>query len=317
MQTSRLVAGSLAALALALIVLASVIGSRAGTSQAADPGIDDMSIDMDPSGAPANDKGTTGSNGVVGSIETCARVNENGTLDADEDSADTLLIDITAKGIGPSSPVVSFGATLVFPDTLVKVVSSDVTGQLLSAFPGSSAGDASEALPGTVSPWTAAGFDAAVETFESGDGPLVRIGIESATTSAGLGDLTLTGAGILTLDDGSYAPTTLGAAKVAVNRSCPGAGGALKGDTDCNDVVNSVDALRILRFVAGLNPNLPQGCDPIGAGFQAAPISAGNGALKGDMDCNDVVNSVDALRVLRFVAGLNPGLPQDCDPIGS
>src|SRR3990172_5725606 len=135
MKTSRLLVGSLAVLALAIIVLASVIGSQAGTSQAADPGIDDMSIDMDPSGTPANDKGTTGSNGVVGSIETCARIDENDIQDGDEDLVDTLLIDITAKGIGPSDPMISFGTTLNFPDTLVKVVSKNVTNQLLSAAP--------------------------------------------------------------------------------------------------------------------------------------------------------------------------------------
>jgi hypothetical protein len=276
-----------------------------------------MSIDMDPSGTPANDKGTTGSNGVVGSIETCARVNENGTLDADEDSTDTLLIDITAKGIGPSSPVISFGATLDFPDTLVKVASNDVTGQLLSAFPGSAAGDASQAVPDTLTPYSVAGFDTAVETFESGDGPLARIGIESVTTSAGLGDLTLSGSGILTLDDGAYAPATLGAATVAVNRSCPGVGGDIKGDMNCSDDVTSVDALLILRFVAGLSVNLPQGCDPIGQpAFQAVAVPAGDGVLKGDMDCNGGVTSLDALRILRFVAVLDPNLPAGCDPIG-
>jgi hypothetical protein len=81
--------------------------------------------------------------------------------------------------------------------------------------------------------------------------------------------------------------------------------------------VGSVDALRILRFVAGLDPNLPPDCGPIGLGFEAAPIPAGNDAIKGDMDCNGSVNSVDALRILRFVAGLDPNLPGGCQSIGS
>jgi hypothetical protein len=305
--------GTLAVLALTIAVAVWLAVSPGGTTQAADPGIDDMSIDMNPLGDPANDKGT-GSDGVIGSIETCARINDNGTLDADEDEIDTLLIDITATGIGASSPMISWGATIEFPDTLVQVVSHDVTGQLVGAFPGSAPVDASQAVPDTISPYSAAGSDTEVGTFESGAGPLARIGIEGITSSATIGDLTLSDAGILSPGDQSYAPATLGAAQVALNRSCPGPGG-VKGDMDCNFEVNAVDALRILRKVAGLDPNLPPGCDPIGPAAQsAAAIPAGNGDIKGDVDCNDQVNAVDALRILRKVAGLNPNLPPDCPP---
>ncbi len=76
---------------------------------------------------------------------------------------------------------------------------------------------------------------------------------------------------------------------------------------DCNGDVDAVDALRILRHAAGLNPNLPQGCDPIGPA-DASP--------KGDMDCNGDVDAVDALRILRHAAGLNPNLPPGCPAIG-
>jgi len=37
-----------------------------------------------------------------------------------------------------------------------------------------------------------------------------------------------------------------------------------QGDIDCNGTVDAVDALRILRYVAGLDPNVPAGCPPIG-----------------------------------------------------
>jgi hypothetical protein len=36
------------------------------------------------------------------------------------------------------------------------------------------------------------------------------------------------------------------------------------GDADCSSVANSVDALRILRYVASLPPNSPAGCEAIG-----------------------------------------------------
>ena len=78
---------------------------------------------------------------------------------------------------------------------------------------------------------------------------------------------------------------------------------------------DAVDALRILRAVAGLDPNLPAGCDPI---VVPAGVSlAGDGGVKGDMDCDGDVDAVDALRVLRSVAGLDPNLPTGCPPIGA
>jgi hypothetical protein len=35
------------------------------------------------------------------------------------------------------------------------------------------------------------------------------------------------------------------------------------GDVDCDAAVNSVDALKILRYVVGLTVSQPQGCSPI------------------------------------------------------
>jgi glutamyl endopeptidase len=39
--------------------------------------------------------------------------------------------------------------------------------------------------------------------------------------------------------------------------------------------------------------------------------------LHGDVDCSGSVNSVDALRILRYVAGLPNTLPDNCPPIGT
>ncbi len=85
-------------------------------------------------------------------------------------------------------------------------------------------------------------------------------------------------------------------------------GTRLQGDVDCNLAVNSVDALKELRFVAGLGVSQPEGCPAIG--------SAG-GNIWGDVDCNGVVNSVDALKVLRHVAGLNVSQDEPCPNIGT
>jgi hypothetical protein len=72
---------------------------------------------------------------------------------------------------------------------------------------------------------------------------------------------------------------------------------ALTGDSDCNGAVNAVDALKVLRFVAGLGPSV---C-----------IDAT------DVDCSGAVNAVDALKILRFVAGLPNVLPQGCSGIAA
>jgi serine protease len=78
--------------------------------------------------------------------------------------------------------------------------------------------------------------------------------------------------------------------------------GGVKGDVDCNGAVDVVDALRILRYVAGLNPNLPGGCPP---------------SALADMDCNETVDAVDALLILRYVAALPVNLPAGCPPPGT
>ena len=78
--------------------------------------------------------------------------------------------------------------------------------------------------------------------------------------------------------------------------SNPPQSSTLTGDADCNQVVNAVDGLQVLRFVAGFN---------------------GSNCLQvADVDCSGAINAVDSLEILRFVAGLQQsGLPQSCPGI--
>lgn len=48
----------------------------------------------------------------------------------------------------------------------------------------------------------------------------------------------------------------------------------------------------------------------------AATPDATDSRASGDVDCNGQVDAVDALRVLRYVAGLPNSLPPGCPPIG-
>ena len=71
----------------------------------------------------------------------------------------------------------------------------------------------------------------------------------------------------------------------------------LSGDVDCSATVEAVDALSLLRHVAGLPP-------------LAACLDLG------DVDCDSGIDAVDALLVLRYVAALPVSLPPGCPPIG-
>jgi hypothetical protein len=53
-----------------------------------DGGMDEMTLDMNPGSEPANTSTS------LGSIEFCARMNENDILDADEDGIDALYVDV-------------------------------------------------------------------------------------------------------------------------------------------------------------------------------------------------------------------------------
>ncbi len=77
---------------------------------------------------------------------------------------------------------------------------------------------------------------------------------------------------------------------------------------DCSGAVNSVDGLKILRYVAGLSHSAEGSCPNIGDG---APKEWG------DVDCDGRVNSVDTLKILRYVAGLDVSQYEPCTGIGS
>jgi hypothetical protein len=69
------------------------------------------------------------------------------------------------------------------------------------------------------------------------------------------------------------------------------------GNVDCNQAINSIDALKILRFSAGLSVAQSEPCLDL-----PLPLTSGFG--HGDADCSGTVNSIDALKVLRAVASL-------------
>ena len=82
----------------------------------------------------------------------------------------------------------------------------------------------------------------------------------------------------------------------------------MQGNVDCNATVNSVDSLKLLRWVALLTVSQELGCPLIGADVAS---------FWGDVDCSGVVNSVDSLKILRYVAQLSVAQTEPCADIGT
>ena len=85
---------------------------------------------------------------------------------------------------------------------------------------------------------------------------------------------------------------------------------------DCNEKVDSVDSLKVLRYVAGLPVVQNEPCTDIGVGMPGFAAHGGQ-HLQGDVDCGGDVSSVDALKVLRYVASLPVNQTEPCTDIGA
>ena len=81
------------------------------------------------------------------------------------------------------------------------------------------------------------------------------------------------------------------------------------GNVDCNQVINSIDALKVLRFSASLSVAQSEPCTDIGQAI-------GSGFDQGDVDCSGGnPNSIDALKILRAVASLPVSQQPGCGKV--
>jgi hypothetical protein len=88
-------------------------------------------------------------------------------------------------------------------------------------------------------------------------------------------------------------------------------------DVDCSGAVDSVDSLQQLRYVGGLPVNQTLPCPEAGSTVGITVDGAPSQRPWGDADCNGAVNAVDALQVLRHVAGLPANRPPGCPALGA
>ncbi len=89
-----------------------------------------------------------------------------------------------------------------------------------------------------------------------------------------------------------------------------------KGNLDCDDDIDVHDVLAELQYVGGSPSAQEPGCPVIGSvgGAQTAGLATG---MYGDIDCDEDVDGVDVLLILRFVAGVPADLPLDCLLLGT
>ena len=207
------------AVTLSVAVAALLLGQADGPTRASHAGgMDAMTIDMDPSATPANTATS------IGSIQSCARINENGMMDADEDGIDTLTVDVLADNIPSDAPMNVYMYHLGYSAGNVSV-QFQIIG-LLTTAPSSSVSNFSDALPHTTGSWLSFSVDDGPfpGSYESGSGFLDRLSISSeAGAVAGNYALTLSNAGH---EDGLdfYPPDAINNATVAINQPCAGGG---------------------------------------------------------------------------------------------
>jgi hypothetical protein len=92
---------------------------------------------------------------------------------------------------------------------------------------------------------------------------------------------------------------------------------AIWGDINCDDQLNNVDTLAILRSRMNF-PGYPEGvCWTRLTDVGHTVMIDGTPRVWGDVDCSEAVNAVDALKVMRHVAGLPVAQNEPCPDLGT
>lgn len=214
-----LIAPLVAAIAVIALLAVSFVAvpDQASASHAA--GADIFLIDMDPSGNTATS---------IGPVESCARINVNGVIDADEDGVDTVDVDVATgpAGIPASNPIIAYQFELTYPAAAVQVVGED-TDFLLFSGPGSSqAVSLSEPLPDSDGTFRSTAVDAYSNRPgnipEFGPGVLSRLTLSPASPSPGLYELGISVySGHIDTSNTAFAPDARLGGFLAVNEPCP------------------------------------------------------------------------------------------------
>ncbi len=330
-----------AVMALALLLISAAVLVIRQSAEAGVSTVDTVSIDMDPTGNQAN--------GPLGSVQTCARIQEDGIQNYDEDSVDTVNLDITVEGVPPyvdnappgvdandTGAMIGFSFGLSYPSSSVAVTAKQTTNQMINANPNSNAFDVGDSTPDTDGTFTPAVADIAPTpgSAESGDGVLARLSISSTPTPIpGVYALALVNPLINDVSNNLMTPGQLNGASIAVNTLCPGTTETPPPTFTPTPTPTPTPTATPTSTASG-TPGPTATPTPIPSGTQTPtpgsptptpePTETPIGgtptpvtSIHGDVDCDGDIDSVDALAILRYVVGLPLPLPDGCPEIGS
>jgi hypothetical protein len=180
---------------------------------------------MDPSAAPANTCTAAVSNGgcTVGTVDLCARADNDGLTNFDEDSVDTLSVDITAVNIPVANKMVAFAFTLTYGTGAdVNVATEDIAFLLINA-ENSSLVNVGDGTPDSDGSFNAVAVDTSLSpaSVEAGSGVLDRLGLEAVGPGYVVIPLTLSmNVHVDTSGNSAWTPDATGSAVMAVNGPC-------------------------------------------------------------------------------------------------
>jgi hypothetical protein len=184
-------------------------------------GADTFLIDMDPATTPAN------ASTSIGSPEICARINENGVIDADEDAVDAVTFDVVTGPLGiPSTTAMSgFAFEITYPGDYASITAA-ASSYLLASGPVSNVLAANEGLPDSDGLWAAAAADLSTGLTgnipEVGPGVLIRGTLETESGAIpGIFTVSLTNAAHTNASNVSFPPDEIVPARLAIDTACP------------------------------------------------------------------------------------------------
>ncbi len=313
MRTIGVVSGGV--LAVALLLLAAGLPSNGGLpAAAAGNTANAVRIDADPSGNTATS---------LGGIQTCRQVTTGDTFEVD------LIIE-------DATNLLAFDTALAYDRTVLKVTGRDVN-FFLGTAPGSQVRDESDATPDSDGYYGLRAVDQSHDpvSAETGSGVLARVTFQA--TSPGLSTLSVhipdISPAFIDSQFDYYQPagkfgTWLGNvfdARIAVDQACPTEPPPTPPPTPTVSPAETPTPTLTPTPTSTFGPTPTPTPTPAATetpaltpspSQQQTPTSSGQ-PLRGDIDCNGGIDSVDALQVLRYTAKLPVAQEPSCPQLGS